>query len=92
MVGGNGSMSAAKRHMARVASLPCACCGMHGVHVHHIREGQGMSQRASDWLTIPLCPPCHTGPNGIHGNKSLIRIQKIDELDLLARTLEALEK
>ena len=49
-----------------------------------------MSQRASDFLTIPLCPPCHTGPNGIHGNKSLMRIQKLDELDLLAATIERL--
>lgn len=81
---------AEKAHMDRVASLPCACCGAHGVHVHHLREGQGMSQRASNWLTIPLCPDCHTGPNGIHGNRSLMRIQKIEEIDLLARTIEAL--
>ena len=81
---------AEKSHMDRVASLSCVCCGAHGVHVHHLREGQGMSQRASNWLTIPLCPECHTGPNGIHGNKSLMRIQKIEEIDLLARTIEAL--
>ncbi len=81
---------AEKAHMDRVAQLPCACCGSHGVHVHHLREGQGMSQRASNWLTIPLCPECHTGANGIHGNKSLMRIQKIEEIDLLARTIEAL--
>lgn len=49
-----------------------------------------MSQRASNWLTIPLCPDCHTGPNGIHGNRSLMRIQKIEEIDLLARTIEAM--
>lgn len=49
-----------------------------------------MSQRASNWLTIPLCPDCHTGPNGLHGNRSLMRIQKIEEIDLLARTIEAL--
>lgn len=85
-------MSAAgKRHMGRVAQLPCCVCGAHGVQVHHVREGQGMSQRASDFLTVPLCPPCHTGPNGIHGNKSLMKIQKLDELDLLARTIERLE-
>lgn len=82
--------TAERRHMSRVAQLPCACCGAHGVHVHHIREGQGMSQRASNWLTVPLCPDCHTGPNGIHGNKSLLRIQKLDELDLLAMTIERL--
>lgn len=81
---------AERAHMDKVAQLPCACCGAHGVHVHHLREGQGMSQRASNWLTIPLCPDCHTGPNGIHGNKSLMRIQKIEEIDLLARTIEAL--
>jgi hypothetical protein len=85
-------MSAAgKRHMDRVAQLPCCVCGAHGVQVHHIREGQGMAQRASDFLTIPVCPDCHQGPNGIHGNRSLMRIQKVGELDLLARTIEALE-
>ena len=84
--------AAEKRHMDRVAQLPCAVCGADGVHIHHLREGQGMSQRASNWLVIPLCPPCHTGPNGIHGNKSLMRIQKLDELDLLAMTIERLEK
>jgi len=76
--------------MGKVAALPCACCGAHGVHVHHVREGQGMSQRASAYLTIPLCPECHTGPNGIHGNKSFMRIRKLDELDMLATTIKAL--
>lgn len=49
-----------------------------------------MSQRASDFLTVPLCPDCHTGPNGLHGNRSLMRIKKLEELDLLAMTIEAL--
>ena len=51
-----------------------------------------MSQRASNFLTIPLCPGCHRGPSGIHGDRSLMRIQKLDELDLLALTIEALAK
>lgn len=58
------------------------------VQVHHIREGQGMSQRADDWLTIPLCPGCHTGQHGVHGDKTMLRIRKRTELDLLAETLE----
>lgn len=78
--------------MGRVAALPCACCGAYGVHVHHIREGQGMSQRASDFLTIPLCPDCHQGPSGIHGNKSFMRLRKLTELDMLAATIEKLER
>lgn len=82
--------SADKRHMGRVADLPCACCGVQGVQVHHIREGQGMAQRASNFLTIPLCEPCHTGPRGIHGDKSIMRTLKLSELDMLANTIEAL--
>jgi hypothetical protein len=40
-------MTPAKRHLARVASLPCALCGQRPVEAHHPRFGQGMRQRAS---------------------------------------------
>lgn len=80
-------MSKAKQHMSRIAQLPCACCGEHGVHVHHIRDGQGMGQRASDFLTIPLCPACHQGPQGVHGDRTLMRVYKLSELDMLANTI-----
>jgi hypothetical protein len=79
-----------KKWMDMVAELPCACCGEHGVHLHHIREGLGMAQRASNFLVIPLCPPCHTGPSGVHGDRSMMRIKKLTELDMLASTIEAL--
>lgn len=86
-------MSAAgKRHMARVAQLPCILCGAQSVEVHHIREGQGAAQRAQDTLTIPLCPEHHRGANGLHGlgRKGFYTRYKLDELDLLAATLERL--
>lgn len=76
--------------MGRVAELPCVLCGQQGVQVHHIREGQGMAQRASNWLVVPLCPSCHTGPLGVHGDKTMMRINKMTELDMLAKTIEAL--
>jgi hypothetical protein len=87
------------RHMERVAGLPCVLCkattgqSRYGVHVHHIREGQGAAQRADDMLTVALCPSCHQGPNGVHGlgRKGFYARYKLDELDLLAMTLEALE-
>ena len=81
---------AEKDHMGLVAALPCACCGAGGVQVHHLREGQGMSQRASNYLTVPLCPDCHTGPKGLHGDRSLLRIRKPGEMDLLAKTISQL--
>lgn len=86
-------MSAAgQRHMRRVAQLPCAICGAHGVQVHHLREGDaaGGGQRAPDWLTIPLCPDHHTGIHGVHGDKQALRAQKKTEHHLLAETLERL--
>jgi len=75
--------------MDRVAKLPCATCGCYGVHVHHIRTGVGKGQRASDFLVLPLCPSCHQGPQGVHGDKTMMRIMKTDELGLLADTIEA---
>lgn len=92
-------MSAAgKRHMARVGSLGCVLCAHMGIPqegrttVHHIREGQGASQRAQDVLTVALCEACHQGPNGLHGlgRKGFYARYKLDELDLLAMTLEQL--
>lgn len=91
------SNNAEKRHLTAVANLPCVLCRAlgertEGVQVHHIREGQGMGQRSPHWLAIPLCPACHTGPLGIHGNRSLMRIAKVEELDLLAMTIEQLSR
>ena len=81
-----------KAHMGRIAQLPCVCCCSHGVEVHHIRAGDaaGAGQRSKHWLCVPLCPDCHRGTNGVHGNKSYLRIKKLTELDLLAATIEAL--
>ena len=82
----------AKEYMGIIAQMPCALCGDRPVHVHHIREGQGMAQRASDFLTIPLCPSCHTSSVGVHGDKTILRIMKKSELDLLADTIQASHK
>jgi hypothetical protein len=81
---------AEKKYMNRVAELPCVLCGEHGVQLHHLREGEGMAQRAQNWLVMALCPACHTGSTGFHGNRNRLRAQKLDEIDLLARTIEAL--
>lgn len=84
-------------YMGRVAALGCVLCRRLGAGhvyatVHHIRAGRGIAQRSSDYLTIPLCPECHQGPNGIHGDRSLLRVAKCEELDLLADTIELLHK
>lgn len=88
-------MSPEKMWMNRVAGLGCALCrrlgyGESPAQLHHPREGQGMAQRASNWLVIPLCEPHHTGKNGWHGDRQAFKQAKVDELDLLADTIALL--
>lgn len=84
--------------MAKVAKIPCVLCAHMGLGetpsiVHHLKYGQGASDRASDLLTIAVCPDHHVGPNGIHTlkEKGLRLRYNLSEIDLLAMTLEALE-
>lgn len=88
-------------HMRKVAELGCCLCNILGypgtpaqVQVHHIREGQGMGERSSHYLTVPLCPEHHQGASGIHGLgvKGFYTRYKLDELDLLAATIRLLEQ
>ena len=81
----------AKKHIERIKLLSCACCGAVGPSsCHHLREGQGMAQRASDFLAVPLCYECHQGPRGVHGDRSMMRLMKLTELDMLANTIQVL--
>ncbi len=89
------STKAENRYMNRVAELGCVVCRMLGygstpAQLHHVREGQGMAQRAQNWLVIPLCPEHHQGKTGVHGDRSAMRQLKVDELDLLSQTIQDL--
>lgn len=82
------STAAEKRHMDRVAKLPCGVCGADGVELHHIIQGRTPGMRSPDALVIPLCPDCHRGPhNGIHGLRRIWEVYKLDEHDVLANTI-----
>lgn len=90
---------AEKRYLGRVAALGCCLCrhlglGVTPAEVHHLKEGQGLSQRAPHWLAVPLCPEHHRGATGLHGlgTKGFATRYKLDELDLLAFTIEWLNK
>jgi hypothetical protein len=91
-------MTAAEQaYLAKVAALGCILCRVLGYHetpaqIHHVREGHGMSQRASHFLAVPLCAEHHLGKLGFHGlgRRAFSQRYKLDELDLLALTLEAL--
>lgn len=91
-------------YLGRLARLGCIVCrqfcklmdvpyeppdpGLQLTVIHHPREGQGMAERAENWLGIPLCVEHHTGNTGVHKNGNKIRQLKLDEMNLLALTIE----
>lgn len=61
-----GQSTREKAHLDLIRSTPCVVCRMMGFvnhrrsDPHHVKEGQGMACKASDYETIPLCPRHHT--------------------------------
>jgi hypothetical protein len=92
---GNYSGVAGKRWMGLVARVGCVLCSRHmGINdtpaqVHHMKLGTGASDRASDFLTIALCPEHHVGALGVHKLKEhgIYLRYKCSEIDLLADTV-----
>lgn len=79
-------------HMGRIKAMDCVCCRLlnqpqrSSTDVHHIRWGR---IARNDWLTVPLCHEgCHQGPNGVHGDRTYLRLLQLDEPQLLAVTIE----
>ena len=60
-----------RKLLDRVAGIGCVVCLIHHeayspACIHHLRDGQGMGQRAGDDCAIPLCHYHHQGAEGIH--------------------------
>jgi len=77
-----------RRYLKRVKELNCGVCGASGPSdAHHPRFPVGAGQRSEDFLAIPLCKECHTGKNGIHGDRALWKVYRLDEPAVLAQTI-----
>ena len=79
--------AAERRHIERIGALPCSVCDQAGPsEVHEIRQG--------DWFTsVALCPSCHRdGLLGLHGQRRMWAIRKMDEMDALSRTIRRLQE
>lgn len=73
--------------IALVKMLPCSVCDEGGgegapSEAHEIKQGQ--------WFTIcALCASCHRGAlMGLHGQRRIWVLKKMDETDALAVTIE----
>jgi len=77
--------AAERAHIARIKEMSCIVCEVPGPSECHELE-QGL------WFaSIPLCPDCHRGSlNGIHGQKRMWNVKKMDELKALAATVQKL--
>ena len=76
--------AAEKEHTRRVAALPCAVCGTYeGSEVHEPEQGLW-------FVSIPLCVPCHRGPEGWHGTRLRWSLRKMTELKAINETLRML--
>lgn len=68
-------------HIAAVKSVACVVCNaLPPSAAHHVKQGQ-------HYTTVALCWECHQGKQGIHGDKTLWRIRKMDELDAVNETI-----
>lgn len=76
---------AEREHVSRIKAMPCGVCKTAGPsEAHEINQGQ--------WFTsLPLCADCHRGSfNGIHGQKRIWSVMRLDELAVLNETIKEL--
>lgn len=78
---------AERAHIDAVKWLPCSVCDAPGPSdAHHIKQGQ-------HYTTVALCKDCHQGSfNGLHGQRRMWTVMKIDELAALNVTLQRLHE
>jgi hypothetical protein len=72
-------------HIARIKAMHCIICqSPPPSECHEIHQAQ--------WFTsMPLCADCHRGSiNGIHGQKRIWNVYKMDELEALNETIRKL--
>jgi len=78
---------AEKEWLLRVKELPCSVCDAPGPSdAHHIEQGL-------HFCCVSLCKDCHQNPVlGLHGQKRMWLIKKMNEMDALNVTIERLNK
>jgi hypothetical protein len=78
-----------RKHMERVAQLPCVVCASWPVQVHHCIHGRHSQRKASDTETIPLCMSCH---DGLHRHPTAWKREHGEDHSYLPRVAEALRQ
>jgi cytochrome c553 len=74
-----------RKHLFKVKQLPCSVCDAPPpTEAHHVKQG-------NQYTCIALCTSCHRDNfNGLHGQKRMWSVKKMDELDALNVTIKRL--
>lgn len=74
-----------RAHIAAVKELQCSVCDAPGPsEAHHMKQGQ-------QYTAVALCESCHRGAlMGLHGQRRMWAIKKMDELAALNVTVQRL--
>jgi hypothetical protein len=74
-------------HITKIKEMNCGVCNAAAPSdAHHIVQHE-------QYLCIPLCKDCHQGSfNGIHGEKRIWNVYKLDEMIVLNETIRTLLK
>lgn len=82
-------------YQEKVAELGCIVCRLHGdmqqgaAIVHHVRAGKLRAD--CHYQVLPLCERDHVGKDGVHGDRSRIKLLGKTQQDLLIIIKEMLQ-
>lgn len=78
--------AAEARYVSQIAQLPCVVCGCEsGSEVHEFEQGAWFA-------SVPLCVPCHRGPEGWHGTRARWTLRKMDMIKAINETIRRLSE
>lgn len=78
--------AAESEHADALANMDCVVCDAPGPSEVHEPE-QGL------WFaSMPLCFPCHRGPEGWHGNRLRWKLRRINELQAINKTIQRVKE
>ena len=73
-------------HAEIIAGMDCVVCDTPPPSEVHEPE-QGL------WfVSMPLCPLCHRGPDGWHGTRLRWKLRRINELQAINKTIERMKE
>lgn len=69
-----------RSYIERLAEQSCVVCDFGPVEIHEFEQGAWFA-------SVPLCVPCHRGPDGWHGTRQRWTLRKMDMLKAINKAV-----